>query len=196
MTNSQNNSQATKALSLTHDSAIGDRLSAVRGEAANWEFIAECLRAELADLGGMLHLFETQQRSIFDQDADAVLALAGEIEMQTRAVVESRTHRERAVAAFAEQHDRPVSTSLRAMLPLIESDARPLVEALINQVNLMVHRVRRTSRHNHTLLARTVETHQETLQQLRPNAFTKTYSPAGRVSVVSAGPTATLRAAG
>jgi flagellar biosynthesis/type III secretory pathway chaperone len=56
--------------------------------------------------------------------------------------------------------------------------------------------VRRTSRHNHSLLSRAVEVHQETLQQLRPNAFTKTYSPAGRVSVASNHSASTLRAAG
>jgi hypothetical protein len=46
------------------------------------------------------------------------------------------------------------------------------------------------------MLARAVEMHQETLQQIRPNAFTKTYSPAGRVSVVSAQSSVSLRAAG
>ena len=162
----------------------------------NWEFIAECLRSELADYGGLLHLFEEQQRGLFSRDPDLVLRLANEIEQQARAVGESRSRREQAVAAFATQHERPASSSLRSLLPLIEADARPLLEALIAEVNLLLHRVRRTSRHNHTLLSRAVEMHQETLQQLRPNAFTKTYSPAGRVSVAAAHPTVTLRAAG
>jgi len=161
-----------------------------------WEFIAECLRAELADYGGLLRLFEEQQRALFERDADSVLRFANEIEQQARAVGDSRCRREQAVAAFAAEHQRPATTSLRAMLPLIDADARPLLEALINEVNLLLHRVRRTSRHNHTLLARAVEVHQETLQQLRPQAFTKTYSPAGRVSVVTAQPSATLRATG
>lgn len=162
----------------------------------NWEFIAECLCAELADYGGLLHLFEAQQRALFNREPDAVLQLASEIELQARSVADARTRREQAVATFAAQHQRPASSSLRSLLPLIEADARPLLEALIAEVNLLLHRVRRTSRHNHTLLSRAVEMHQETLQQLRPNAFTKTYSPAGRVSVVSAASTATLRAAG
>ena len=85
---------------------------------------------------------------------------------------------------------------LRAMLPLVEVHARPLLEALINEVNTLVHRVRRISRHNHMLLSRTLQIHQETLQQLRPNAFTKTYSSAGRVSVAAASPSSTLQIAG
>jgi hypothetical protein len=46
------------------------------------------------------------------------------------------------------------------------------------------------------LLARAVEVHQDTLQQLRPQAFTKTYSPAGRVSIVAGDPSSTIRIAG
>lgn len=161
-----------------------------------WEFIAECLRAELADYGALLHLFEEQQRSLFDRNPDAVLHYAGEIEAQVRTVADSRSRREQAVSRFAEQHDRSATSSLRSMLSLIENDARPLLEALINEVNLLLHRVRRTSRHNHTMLSRAVEMHQDTLQQLRPQAFMKTYSPAGRVAVATSMPPASLRAAG
>lgn len=161
-----------------------------------WEFIADRLRDELADYGGLLRLFEEQQLALFNRDADAVLRCATEIEAHARTLSDSRTRRERAVAAFAEERGCAATTSLRSMLPLIEADARPLLEALISEINLLLHRVRRTSRHNHTLLSRAVEVHQETLQQLRPNAFTKTYSPAGRVSMAAAHATATLRAAG
>lgn len=161
----------------------------------HWEFIAECLRTELADYGGLLHLFEAQQRSLFNRDPDAVMRIAGEIEIQARSVGDSRCRREQAVASFAEQHQRPTTSSLRSLLSLIEADARPLLEALITEVNLLLHRVRRTSRHNHTMLSRAVEVHQETLEHLRPHAFTRTYSPGGRIAV-SAHSTATLRAAG
>lgn len=162
----------------------------------HWEFIAECLRTELADYGGLLHLFEGQQSSLFGRDPQAVLRFATEIEAQARTAADSRERRAEAVATFAGQNDLPANSTLRALLPLIEADARPLLEALIAEVNLLLHRVRRTSRHNHTLLARAVEMHQETLQHLRPNAFMKTYSPAGRLAVATAHPPVSLRAAG
>lgn len=161
-----------------------------------WEYIADCLRAELADYGGLLQLFESQQRSLFSRDPEAVLRCAGEIEAQARAVAESRTRREQAVAGFAVANGQPVTASLRSLLPHITAEARPLFEALISEVNLLLHRVRRTSRHNHTLLARAVELHQETLQHLRPQSFVKTYSPAGRLAVAAAPLPGTLRAAG
>ena len=161
-----------------------------------WQNIAECLRHELADYGGLLHLFEVQQRALFDRDADAVLHLSREIEQQALSLGHCRARREQTVATFAEQHKLPSTTSLRTMLPLIEADARPLLEALVNEVNALLHRVRRTSRHNHTLLSRTVEVHQDLLQQLRPNSFTKTYSPDGRVSLASSDSAGALRVAG
>jgi flagellar biosynthesis/type III secretory pathway chaperone len=162
----------------------------------DWKYLADCLRSELADYGGLLHLFEAQQRALFDLKATVVLQLADDIENHARALAESRTVREQAVAAFAVEHAQPANASLRSLLPFIESDARPLIEALINEVNALLHRVRRTSRHNHTLLARAVESHQETLSALRPHSFTKTYSPGGRVSVATAPAAMTLRAAG
>lgn len=162
-----------------------------------WQTIAECLRAELVEYGELLRLFEVQQISIFNREADDVLRYSGEIEAQAHRVGEVRAQREVTVSEFATSNGQPSTTSLRAMLPLIEPDARPLLEALINEVNTLLHRVRRTSRHNHSLLARTVEMHQETLQQLRPHAFTKTYSAGGRLAVAATlPPPATLRATG
>jgi len=162
----------------------------------HWEFIAECLRQELADYGGLLHLFEAQQRALFDRNPDAVLGYTTEIDRQAFALAECRTRREQAVSAFALANNRPSTATLRSLLPLIAAEARPLLEALINEVNALLHRVRRVSRHNHTLLSRAVEVHQETLSQLRPQAFTKTYSSAGRLSVAATRPPTTLRAAG
>lgn len=161
-----------------------------------WQTIADCLRAELAEYGELLRLFEEQQHSIFNREPDSVLHYANEIEAQAYRLAERRTARELAVSEFASAHRQPTTSSLRALLPFIEADARPLLEALINEVNALLHRVRRTSRHNQTLLTRTVELHQETMQQLRPQAFTKTYSNAGRVSVATTRPPSTLQVTG
>jgi hypothetical protein len=134
-----------------------------------WELIAQCLRAELADYGGLLHLFEAQQRSAAGRDSKAVLNFAREIEAQARVAAHSRHRREEAVIAFAEESGRPGKSPLRSMMTLIEPDARPLLEALIAEVNLVSHRVRRASQQNHTLLAHAVDVYQDILQHLRPD---------------------------
>ena len=60
---------------------------------------------------------------------------------------------------------------------------RPLLEALVRDINLMINRTRRKARQNHILLARAVELTQETLRLLQPETFTKTYARSGHVSV-------------
>jgi len=149
----------------------------------DWEIIAQCLRAELADYGGLLNLFEEQQRSARSRDSETVLNFATRIEAQARLVAQSRGRRERAVASFADENGRPATASLRAMLSLIEPDARPLLKALITEVNLLLHRVRRASRQNHTLLSRATEVHLETLQHLRPHGPAKSGSSGSRAAV-------------
>lgn len=162
----------------------------------HWQLIAEALRQELAEYGELLRLFEQQQQSLFARDADAVLRVGGEIESQARILQDSRTRREQAVATFARRVGQPATSTVRALLNHVDAEARPLLEALVNEINHLIHRVRRTSRHNHALLSRTLEIHQETLRQLRPDSFTKTYSPAGRVSVAATQTVPALRAAG
>ena len=162
----------------------------------SWELIVTSLREELAEYGGLLHLFEQQQRALFERDPDTVLVHTASIEAHFRTLSDFRLRREKLVASFALEQGRAANSTLRSLLPHFVAEARPLIEALIDESNRLLHRVRRTSRHNHTLLARAVEVHQETLQVLRPHAFTKTYSPAGRVSVAATELTGPLRATG
>lgn len=164
--------------------------------AAAWPEIVTGLRAELAEYGGLLALFDGQQRALFSRDANEVLRFSAVIEQQVSTLAQCRRRRESLVAGFAAAHGRPESATLRSLLPLIEETARPLVEALIGEINRLLHRVRRLNQQNHLLLSRAVALHQETLAQLRPQAFTKTYTPAGRVQMGSGQTASTLRAAG
>ncbi len=150
-----------------------------------WQHIADALRHEIAGYGGLLHLFEQQQQSLFARDADAVLRLSGEIEAHVRGLHETRRNREALVAAFATEHAQPPTATLRALLPCFVAEVRPLLEALISEINVLIHRVRRTSRHNHSLLTRALETQQQLLRALRPDSFTQTYAPNGRMALTT-----------
>ena len=161
-----------------------------------WIPIAEALRHEIAEYGGLLHRFDQQQHALFARDPDGVLRCSTGIEEHVRAMQECRTRREELVAQFAESNHLPRTTTLRALLPRFAADVRPLLEALVNEVNVLIHRIRRISRHNHLLLARAVETHQQTLRALRPDSFTQTYASSGRSTLAPVRPTPALQAAG
>ena len=152
---------------------------------SSWENIVHCLRQELVECGGLLSLFEKQQSALLSQNAAGVLGEVAAIEQQVRTLANRRVSREEAVSAFATAHGQSPTATLRSLLPHVDIEARPLVEALIAEVNRLVYRVRQASRQNHLLLSRTLEINQETLQQLRPDSFSKTYSPAGRVALAS-----------
>lgn len=162
----------------------------------DWQIIADHLRQELSDYGALLSLYEQQQQGLFARVPDTVLQTSGSIQMQVEHVADSRRRRERAVAEFAQSLGQPADSTLRSLLPLIDKDARPLLEALIGDINLMLHRVRRKHRQNHTLLSTAISMHRETLQMLRPNAFTRTYSPSGVMSISAIRTSASLCAAG
>jgi len=150
-----------------------------------WETIATCLRDELQEYGGLLGLFEEQQGALYRRDASTVLAIVSSIEEQARQAAKKRLQRERVVREFAAAQGRPTDATLRQLLPCFPEEVRPMLEALIDEVNRLVHRARRGVRQNALLLQRAVEMHQEALRILRPDAFTKTYSLHGQVSVAT-----------
>lgn len=163
-----------------------------------WELIAHSLRDELQEYGGLLSLFEEQQGALFRRDASGVLATVTSIEEHARAAAGKRIRREQLVREFALSQGRNADATLRSLLDCFPAEVRPMIEALIDEVNRLVHRARRGVRQNAFLLQRAIELHQEALRTLKPESFTKTYSPRGQVSLNKAAPaiTTSLQAVG
>lgn len=148
-----------------------------------WKLLAESLRTEVAEYGRLVQIFEEQQVHLLKREAADVLRTTNEIDQQVRIVAESRRSREGTTRDFARAQGLAEAATIRALLPAVPAEARPLIEALVDDLNRLVRRVRRISRHNRLFLIRTIETHQELLRRFRPGSFTKTYSNAGSVTV-------------
>jgi len=161
-----------------------------------WEPIAECLRNEAAEYGRLLSLFSEQQSLIFKRDPENVLQLAHTIQEQVNVLDRARADRESRVRVFALAHGQEPAATLRSLLVWVPPEARPLFAALIAEINLLIHRVRRSSRLNHRLLSSMVECHQEVLRRLRPDAFTLTYAQNGRLAVGTLRRSPTIQTAG
>jgi flagellar biosynthesis/type III secretory pathway chaperone len=145
--------------------------------------LADHFRAEAAEYGRLVGLFEEQQKFLFQRDPQSVLLVGRTIQDQSKVLDGLRRRRERAVAGFAEAHGRPAAATLRSLLDLVPEEGRPLCEALIDEINHLVHRVRRHARLNYRLLGSVVACHQELLRRMRPDTFTKTYARDGSVSL-------------
>ena len=161
-----------------------------------WERVADCLRDEVQEYGGLLRLFEEQQECVFNRDPDRLLQLIESIKEAAQRAEEIRFRRESCIRLFAVELGHAAGESLRSLLPAVDDEARPLLQALIDEVNRLIHRVRRITRQNHLLLSRTVELQQGILRQFYPGAFTPTYSALGRISVAPASPLPAYHAAG
>ena len=161
-----------------------------------WEHIADALRQEIGEYGGLLHLFEEQQRLLFAREPEAVMRMSEEIQARMPVVQEARRNREARVAVFAVECGQAPDASLRALLNFFAAEAQPLIDALITEINVLIHRVRKVSRHNHALLQRAMESHQHVLRVLRPDGFIQTYAPNGRVAPLAIRPAPALHVAG
>lgn len=157
--------------------------------------LAELLRAELSGYGGLLGLFDRQQAALLRRDPQAVADLSTAIEDLVRETAAARAGRERDVAALALSLGREPATPLTDLLDVFPADERPLLQALMEEINRLLRVARRRSRQNHAILRRAVELQREMLANLRPDAFTRTYAPGGRVTHAHAG-RSTLQAAG
>jgi flagellar biosynthesis/type III secretory pathway chaperone len=159
----------------------------------SFDSLITLLRNELAGYGGLLGLFDEQQGHLWRRDPGSVANAARAIEERVQATAAIRTEREAWVRSFAVTHGQPAETTLRQLLPLVPANLQPLLEALVSEINHLVHRIRRRARQNQELLSRTIELQREALAQLRPGSTTRTYAPDGRLA---AAPASTLRAAG
>ncbi|HVW19583.1 MAG TPA: flagellar protein FlgN [Opitutaceae bacterium] len=149
----------------------------------DWTGLADSLRGEIAEYGRLLSLIEEQQKLIFQRDPEAILRQNPALQAQIAVLHQCREARERAVSAFAAAHGRPAGSTMRALLPSVGEEGRPLVAALIAETNHLIHRVRRQMALNQRLLATSLDCQQEFMRRLWPSAFTKTYAKDGRVSV-------------
>lgn len=161
---------------------------------ANYEAMVDALRAEISEYGGLLNSFNEQQSLLLAHDATGVLRMSTEIERQLSVLQGCRANREQLVADFAASHGQSREATMRSLLPFVDPAYRPQLEALIKEVNVLIHRLRRINGHNHTLLTAAVNSRREVLRTLRPEAFVQTYSATGRVSVTA--PSTALKSSG
>ncbi len=144
--------------------------------------VVELLRAELAAYGGLLAAFDRQQIHLLRREIDESSDTSAVIQDLAAEATEYRTVREAWVAEFAREHNQPEGCALRQMIGFFEADQQPLVEALIKEINVLIHRVRRRARQNHSILARALELRRELQAGLGWLPSSRTYAPSGRVS--------------
>ena len=149
------------------------------------EELADLLREELQEYGEFLTLLNEQQEAILSHDASELQRLENAIQSQIQATQQIRNQREDMVATFAQLAEMPTNTSLRELLGHFPSATQPMIQALIDEINTLIGKTRKSLKQNHMLLARASEITEQLLTALNPTGSTKTYGKSGNVTLKS-----------
>jgi flagellar biosynthesis/type III secretory pathway chaperone len=145
------------------------------------EELIGALREELQQYGEMLARLDQQQEFVLLRDADQVLHSAGAVAAQGAVIQEARERRERLQRDLAWTFGLSEAAAFTDLIPRLPSDYRPLVEALVQENNDLLRRVRERASQNHLLLSRSVELMQQLVSALVPNSNPPLYNGYGKM---------------
>ena len=144
--------------------------------------VITALQNELQEYGGLLHLFQQQQQFVLHHDTEGFLSLIEGVEEQIRRSTEKRIERENLVRETALQAGVAPESTLAALLPYCPEQFRPLLAALIEEINDLLQRTRRRLRQNHMLLGQCLDLARQMVGLSKPEVATNTYNARGQRS--------------
>lgn len=144
--------------------------------------VITALQDELQEYGGLLHLFQQQQQFVLRHDPEGFLSLTEGVEEQIRRSTEKRIERENLVREIARQAGVAPEATLVALLPYCPEPFRPLLAALIEEINDLLQRTRRRLRQNHRLLGQCLDLARQMVGLSKPEVATNTYNARGQRS--------------
>jgi len=144
--------------------------------------IVELLREEIAGYGVLLGLFEEQQGHLFSRNVDKVLQTAALIDLRVAEAAHCREAREQWLGGFACSKGEHSGSSLRKLLVFFPPEERPMLEACIDEINRLIHQVRRRARQNHSFMEKMLDLQRELVLGVTPGTSGTTYAPSGELT--------------
>ena len=114
-------------------------------------------------------LLEAQQDVVTQRESQSVLTSIAAVETQGVAIEAARRHREttqRQLAWALGRADK--SHCFQSLIPLLPDEYRPLVAALVEEINELIQRVRERTEQNHTQLRRAIELMERFISNISP----------------------------
>lgn len=143
--------------------------------------IVAALQNELQEYGGLLHLFDRQQKCIVHQDPTGFLDINVDVDEQIAKLSNCRLEREALVRSTAIAMGQSPDITLAALTVHFPPQQQPLLRALIEEINDLISRTQRRTRQNRMLLAQCVESARQLLAISNPGAIPGTYGSHGQV---------------
>ena len=133
--------------------------------------LIDSLRNELQQYGEMLALLEAQQELVSCPGNPSVLNSIAAVEGQATAVATARQSREHCQKQLAWALGRPEGEAFLQIVPLLPVECRPLVTALVEEINHSLKRVRDRAGLSHDQLRRSVRLMERFLDSLASEAW-------------------------
>lgn len=143
--------------------------------------LIEALREELKEYGEMLALLDQEQTMVMNRQTQDLLQCVAAINTQTEHVAAARGEREQRQRDIARLLGLAEDTPFTDIIPLLPADYRPLIQALVQENNDSLLRIRQRARQNHLLLGRVMELMQRFLGSLFPGTHPPTYTETGHL---------------
>jgi flagellar biosynthesis/type III secretory pathway chaperone len=143
--------------------------------------IVAMLQNELQEYGGLLHLFDRQQKCIVHQDPTGFLDINVDVDEQIAKLTRCRHEREELVRQTAVALGKPNDITLSALSHSFAPEHQPLLRALIEEINDLITRTQRRTRQNRMLLGQCVESARQLLTISNPGAIPGTYGAHGQI---------------
>ena len=151
--------------------------------------LIKSLREEMTQYGELLALMQEQQELIINRQPQELLANLNEVNGQMEKIAVARQAREQARLSLATQLGGTQETTFTEMTSQLPEEYRPLLGALVEEINALLQNVHKWLRQNHLLLKRSLDLMQDILQNVFPTqASPKTYGRQGAVSPVNPPP--------
>jgi hypothetical protein len=150
-----------------------------------WDELADALRDELAEYGGLLATLDQQREAITGRNATALAKINDEIRLQTKSAQHFTCVREEVCARLARAAGCPPETTERDLLKLMPAEARAMFESLIEESSGVVKNAKKKTERNTVLLAHSGELNEKLLMAMRPGTTSKTYNKRGGVRIAT-----------
>lgn len=150
-----------------------------------WDELAEALRDELAEYGGLLSLLDQQRDAIVTRSMDALLEANEQVQEQIAMANQNRLSREQICSRLALEQGIAGDTPITHLIVYMPVHARPMFEALNDEATGLIGKVREKSQRNSALLSRATELNEKVIGIVSPGSTTKTYNARGGVYLKS-----------
>ena len=104
--------------------------------------LIEALREELTQYGEMLARLDHQKDLVMRRQTDDLNRSVADINAQAEVITAARTERERHQVLIIQRLNLPATAGFGEIVPLLPADYRPLVQALVQENNELLIRVR------------------------------------------------------